>query len=156
MEEIFNGNVSKETASMIKEMKSSGGSLGVSSFYLWVDFEVVTNRDVSAYLPESTTSAVEKDELTNALGDAFQNMLNDGVEFFAIFIQDDVGVIGVAEIQVIYDEGTTNITGISLDSDILEEPSVWCATDGNGYIANCISLCGNPGNHSFSWHTAGR
>ena len=61
----------------------------------------------------------------------------------------------MAEVQVVYEEGTTNIIGISLDSDILEEPSVWSATEGNTYTANCISLGDNPKTYSFSWQTIG-
>ena len=152
MKELFIGNISKETADMIKEMEASGGPLSTCQLNL-VSVIVLTNSDISSYLPESTDEPIEPQEMTSLLGEAFKNMVDDDVDFF--YYDNVGGSMALADVQIVYEEGTSNIIGISFDSTILDDPIVWSATGDTVYGADSLTFGNNPECSLFSWSTRG-
>lgn len=154
MKELFNGSVSKETANTIKELEMSGVSSGMCDFNLPDGFWLFANKDVNLYLPESFETA-STEYATTLIGEAFKKMIDAGVEFFIFTDSDASGIGGLADVQVVYDKGTTDIIGINFDSDLTEEPILWSAVQGSTYTANCISFGSSPVTTGFQWELTG-
>ena len=154
MKEIFQGNITKETADLIKELSAGGGgSTGVVEGYSDVmldDYDLLADNDISSYLPESTVEAIPPENLTDSLGRALEEAVNDGVNFY---VQLD-SVVKKATIQNIYsEEDPTEIISVEITSDAFDEPDYWVANNDSEYSSDCFSLTDTPLHTFFDWYT---
>lgn len=154
IEKKFGGDITVETAELIKELKESGGGgSGVLDSYTDVvleDYDLLADRDISDYLPESTVGEIPAENLTDSLCKALEEAVKNGVNFY-VWRED---AMCKATLQNVYsEEDPTIVISMEVTSDIFDTPDYWSALSDTEYGADCFVFTDTPAYTNFTWFT---
>lgn len=140
------GNITKETADLIKEMQEEIVPFVGFSIVDLVDISLYADKYISTYLPESIDGGAAS-YVTNAVGGGIQEAVDNGVRFYAVVDAEFVEV----SIQAIYDtEDPESVISLEITADGVEQVD-WVAVEDTMYNAQCYTMGDSPAYVDVEW-----